>query len=305
MSFDIRHPAFADLIDPAAELEQVAAGFEFVEGPIWHPAERHLTFSDIIGNTMYRWSEAEGLLVFRRPSQMANGNAYDRQGRILTCEHATSRVTRTDVDGLIDVLASHYDGKELNSPNDIVVTRAGSICFTDPMSGRSPRWGVPRPQELSFQGVYRLDPASHALTLLVDDFDKPNGLCFSVDETLLYINDTTRAHIRVFDVLPDGTLANGRLWAELEPLGVGVADGMKCDAAGNIYCTGPGGIHVFDPAARLLGVILTPQQAANCCFGGDDLRVLYLTATTSIYRLALRAPGHPANQPAAWPRLAP
>jgi gluconolactonase len=290
MTFDIRHPAFAELIDPSAELEQVAAGFEFVEGPIWHPAERHLTFSDIVGNTMYRWSEADGLRVYRRPSQMANGNAYDRQGRILTCEHATSRVSRTGPDGSVEVLASHYDGKELNSPNDIVVKRDGSIYFTDPPSGRSPRWGVPRPQDLDFQGVYRLDPESRTLTLLVDDFDKPNGLCFSPDERLLFVDDTARAHIRVFDVLPDGALANGRLWAELEALGVGVADGMKCDAAGNVYCTGPGGVHVFDPTARLLGVILTPQQAANCCFGGDDLCMLYITATTSVYRLALRTP---------------
>lgn len=297
MAFDIRHAAFADLIDPAAELEQVAADFEFVEGPIWHPAARHLTFSDIVGNTIYRWSEAEGARVFRRPSQMANGNAYDPQGRILTCEHATSRVTRTALDGRVEVLASHYDGKELNSPNDIVVKRDGSVYFTDPTSGRSERWGVPRPQELDFQGVYRLDPASQALTLLVDDFDKPNGLCFSVDETLLYVNDTARGHIRVFDVQPDGTLDQGRVWAELEPLGVGVADGMKCDAAGHIYCTGPGGVHIFDPAARLLGVIQTPQQAANLCFGGDDLRTLYITASTALYRLALRTPGHSANQP--------
>lgn len=297
MSFDIRHAAFADLIDPAAELEQVAAGFEFVEGPIWHPAARHLTFSDIVGNTIYRWSEAEGARVFRRPSQMANGNAYDPQGRILTCEHATSRVTRTALDGRVEVLASHYDGKELNSPNDIVVKRDGSVYFTDPASGRSERWGVPRSQELDFQGVYRLDPASQALTLLVDDFDKPNGLCFSVDETLLYVNDTARGHIRVFDVRSDGTLTQGRVWAELEPLGVGVADGMKCDAAGHIYCTGPGGVHIFDPAARLLGVIQTPQQAANLCFGGDDLRTLYITASTALYRLALRTPGHSANQP--------
>jgi gluconolactonase len=136
MTFDIRHPAFVALIDPSAELEQVAAGFEFVEGPIWHPAERHLTFNDIVGNTMYRWSEADGLRVFHRPSQMANGNAYDRQGRILTCEHATSRVTRTAKDGSLEVMGSHYDGKELNSPNDIVVKRDGSIYFTDPASGR-------------------------------------------------------------------------------------------------------------------------------------------------------------------------
>lgn len=299
MHIDIRHPELASRIDPAVELEQIATGFEFVEGPIWHPAQRHLTFSDIVGNTMYRWSEHTGTSVFRRPSQMANGNAYDAQGRILTCEHATSRVTRAGLDGNVEVLASHFDGKELNSPNDIVVKRDGSIYFTDPTSGRSPRWGIPRAQELDYQGVYRLDPATWQLTLLVrDPWGKPNGLCFSVDESLLYVNDTNRGHIRVFDVLPDGTLSHGRVWATLDSVGAGVADGMKTDAAGAIYCTGPGGIHIFDAAAVCLGVIHMPEQTANLCFGDDDLCSLYIAASTSIYRLRVLTPGcalHPGR----------
>jgi gluconolactonase len=289
--YDIRHRAFSELIQPDARLERVATGFEFVEGPIWHVERRHLTFSDIVGDTQYRWSEAEGVTVLRRPSNMANGNAYDRQGRILTCEHATSRVARIDEDGSVEVLATHYGGKELNSPNDIVVRRDDSIYFTDPTSGRGPKYGVPRPQELDFQGVYRLDPTSKTLILLADDFDKPNGLCFSADEASLYVNDTNRAHIRVFAVLPDGTLANGRLWAELAGQGTGVADGMKIDAAGNLYCCGPGGIHVFDPSAHCLGVILMPEHTTNLCFGDDDLRSLYITAATSIYRLRVESPG--------------
>lgn len=292
MPFDIHHPDLARRIDPAVELEQIATGFEFVEGPIWHPAGRHLTFSDIVGDTMVRWSERTGTSLFRRPSHMANGNAYDGQGRILTCEHATSRVTRTGLDGSVEILASHFDGKELNSPNDIVVKRDGSIYFTDPTSGRSARYGAPRPQQLDYQGVYRLDPATGQLTLLVRDFDKPNGLCFSVDESLLFVDDTNLGHIRVFDILPDGTLSRGRVWATLANAGIGVADGMKTDAAGTIYCCGPGGIHLFDANAVCLGVIRMPEQTANLCFGDDDLRSLYIAASTSIYRLRLLAPGH-------------
>lgn len=292
MNIEIHHPSIWSIIDPAVELERLAPGFQFVEGPIWHPGQRSLIFSDIVGNTMYRWTEREGVALFRHPSHMANGNAYDRDSSILTCEHATSRVTRTSPDGHVEVLASHFAGQELNSPNDIVVKEDGAIYFTDPTSGRSPRYGVPRPQELDFQGVYRLDPASKVLTLLVDDFAKPNGLCFSGDESLLFVNDSVRAHIRVFDVLDDGTVANGRLWAELRGQGPGVADGLKTDEAGNIYCCGPGGIHIFAADATCLGVIQMPEQTANLCFGDDDLRSLYIAASTSIYRLRGLVPGH-------------
>lgn len=290
MELDIRHPAFSEVVNPVAAPERLAAGFQFVEGPIWHQEQGHLIFSDIIGNAMYSWSESVGVSVFRQPSQMANGNAYDRQGRILTCEHATSRVTRTSLDGDIEVMASHFQGRELNSPNDIVVKRDGAIYFTDPTSGRNPRYGVPRPQELDFQGVYRLDPVNKALTLLVADFDKPNGLCFSVDESTLFVNDSNRAHIRAFDVMADGSLANDRVWAELRGHGLGVADGMKVDADGRVFCCGPGGVHVFDDSGTCLGVILMPEHTANLCFG-DDGRSLYLCAATSIYRLRVGVPG--------------
>lgn len=274
-----------------AELEQVLSGFEFLEGPVWHPDEKHLTFSDIVGNTMYRWSRAGGLDVYRKPSHMANGNTYDRQGRLLTCEHATSRVTRTEPDGSVTVLASHYLGKELNSPNDIVVGQDGSIYFTDPTSGRSAAFGVEREQELEFQGVYRLDSENSTLTLLVDDFSKPNGLCLSMDEARLFVNDTDRNHIRVFDVQPNGSLSGGQVWAETIGEGVGVPDGMKIDHEENLYCCGPGGIHVFDKHANSLGVIRVPVQAANFAWGDDDLRSLYITASTALYRLRVKVPG--------------
>jgi len=229
--------------------------------------------------------------LFRQPSHMANGNTYDRQGQVLTCEHATSRVTRTDQNGQTEVLASHYQGKELNSPNDIVVRSDGRIYFTDPNSGRGPKFGVERPQELEFQGVYRLDPDSRELSLLVDDFEKPNGLCFSLDEKILFINDTARQHIRAFDVTDEGTLKNGRLWTELIGEEVGVADGMKVDTAGRLFCCGPGGVHVFDQKAQLLGRIMVPQQAANFAWGDPDLKSLFITASQILYRIRVLVAG--------------
>jgi gluconolactonase len=232
---------------------------------------RSVIFSDILGNSIYRWSAANGLDMLRRNSYMANGNAFDQDGRLITCEHATSRVSRTDLTSeTYEVLAAHYTGKQLNSPNDVVVKRDGTIYFTDPTSGRSAGYGVPREPELAFSGVYRLDPISDKLTLLLDDFAKPNGLCFSGDESLLYVNDTVRQHIRVFEVLADGSVANGRLFANLTGDKPGVADGLKVDSQGNIYSCGPGGIHVFTPAGDCLGVIETPENSANYVFGDDD-----------------------------------
>jgi gluconolactonase len=281
-----------DLVEPATALECVASGFRFVEGPAWHAGQQWLVFSDIIGDTMYRWNTSDGLGVFRTPSHMANGNAWDRAGCLLTCEHATSRVSRTHVDGRYEVVAASYEGRELNSPNDIVVRRDGSIYFTDPTSGRTARYGVEREQELTFQGVFRLDASTGELVLLADDFSKPNGLCFSLDETRLFVNDTDRQHIRVFDVQPDGTIAGGQVWAETGGPEPGVADGMKLDSRGNLYCCGSGGIHVFDTDARRIGIIRTPEVAANLNWGGAALTDLFITARTSVYRLGTHVPGH-------------
>jgi gluconolactonase len=291
MDLDIRHDRLTSVVDVKAKLERVASGFEFIEGPIWHPYEQYLVFSDIVGNTMYIWRSSGGIDVFRKPSNMANGNTFDRMGRILTCEHATSRVTRTLDSGTIEVLASHFDGKELNSPNDIITKNDGKIYFTDPTSGRSPYYGVPRDPELPFRGVYQLDPDTRELTLLIDDFDKPNGLCFSFDEKHLFVNDTNRKHIRVFDVKDGDTVENSEIWAELKGEGVGVADGMKIDRDGNLYCCGPGGIHLFDSNATCLGVMILPEHTANFTWGDEDMQTLYITASTSLYRLRLKIPG--------------
>ncbi len=294
MNVEIRDDRFRRVIGGDVEIERLASGFDFTEGPIWHPRAQHLIFSDMPGNHMRRWSARDGITTFRKPSNMANGNAYDRAGRIVTCEHATSRVTRTGLDGRIEVLATHWQGQELNSPNDVVVRSDGAIYFTDPTFGRMEYYGLPREPELSFRGVYRLEPDARKLALLADDFGQPNGLCFSLDEKRLFVNDTERAHIRVFDVSADGTLANSRVWAAPEGEGEGAADGMKVDSAGHLFCTGPGGIHVFAPDATCLGVILMPEVAANFTWGDADLCSLFVCASTSLYRVRVEVPGQPA-----------
>jgi gluconolactonase len=291
MSVEIRHPAFKSVVGPSVEFEQLGTGFLFTEGPLWNVAGKYLLFSDMPGDRIRRWSADAGVVEFRNPSNKSNGLTWDRQGRLLACEHATSRVTRTELDGRITVLASHYEGKELNSPNDIVVKRDGAIYFSDPTYGRIEFYGVPRPTELSFRGVYRLDPGTKALNLLVDDFKQPNGLCFSRDEKHLFVNDTERGHIRMFDVRSDGTLDNGRVWAETAGEGPGAPDGMKIDSEGNLYCCGPGGVHVFDPSGMCLGVIKVPEPAANFDWGDADKRSLFITASTSLYRVRVGVPG--------------
>jgi gluconolactonase len=273
--------------------EKLGTGFLFTEGPVWHPRGTFLVFSDMPGDHMRRWSAKDGITTFRRPSRMANGNAYDRQGRLLTCEHASSQVTRTEPDGRLTVLASHFKGTPLNSPNDIVCKSDGAIYFTDPPYGRAKFYGVERPQELDFQGVYRVGPDARSPELVVDDFDRPNGLCFALDESRLFINDTARKHIRVFEVTPGGRLSGGRVWAETKGDRPGAPDGMKVDTAGNVYCCGPGGIHVFDPDGRLQEIIEVPEYTANFAWGDDDSRSLFITASTSLYRIRTTVPGQP------------
>lgn len=288
---EVRDPGFTAVVGDFIDFEPIGVGFLFTEGPLWHVREQYLLFSDMPGNQIRRWSAKDGVQSFRKPSNMSNGLAWDREGRLLACEHATSRVTRTETDGRITVIASHYQGKELNSPNDIVVKRDGGIYFSDPTYGRAEFYGLPREPELDFRGVYRADPDGSELTLLAGDFGQPNGLCFSADERLLFVNDTERQHIRVFDVKPDGTLANSRVWAETTGDGAGAPDGMKLDSRGNLYCCGPGGIHVFDPQAKCLGVIRVPEYTANFNWGDADLKSLFITASTSLYRIRVKVPG--------------
>jgi len=291
-----------DIFDPGEEIETLETGFQFIEGPAWHSKEKHLTFSDIPASKIYRWSEKTGLTVLVDGSNKSNGNTWDLEGRLVSCEHVTSVVSRRNADGTgREVLASHYDGKELNSPNDLVVKSDGSIYFTDPRFGRNgknaARVGLFREQQLSFQGVYRLEPDRGRLILLADDFGDPNGLCFSTDEKLLYVNDSPRFHIRVFDVKPDGTLENSRVFAETKGEGPGVPDGLKVDIHDNVYCTAQGGLHIYDKTGKYLGILKMPENTANFTWGDDDFRTLYMTASTTLYRVRGKVPGANSLRP--------
>jgi gluconolactonase len=264
----------------------LAGGFTFTEGPIWHPRDQYLLFSDMPADVRRRYDERGGVREVMRPSNKCNGMTYDANLGLVVCEHATSSLIR-ERDGRREILASHFEGKELNSPNDVCVRSDGSIYFSDPWYGRMPVYGVERPRQLGFQGVYRVPPGGGQPQLVVDRnlFEQPNGLCFSPDEKLLYVNDTVRALIRVFDVHADGTLGTDRIFAsgirsELEP---GVPDGMKCDSAGNIWVTAPGGVWVYSPSGALLGKVRVPELVANLHWGKSDWRTLFMCATHSLY----------------------
>lgn len=277
---------FEQIVTKDSKLEKIAGGFVFTEGPVWDAENKCLFFSDIPANIMRKWTSTKGIEIYRQPSGKSNGLTIDKQGRLIACEHANRRVSRTEKDGTVVTIADKYDGKKLNSPNDVVVKSDGSIYFTDPPYGLTAEFGNLGEQELPFQGVYRLSPDGK-LILLIDDFDKPNGLAFSPDESLLYIDDTDRAHVRVFDVNPDGTISNGRVFAELKGDEPGAVDGMKVDSEGNVYVTGPGGISIFDPSGKKLGRIDVPEVAANLAWGDDDWKTLYITASTSLYKIRL------------------
>jgi gluconolactonase len=299
MTLQVMAPALLELVDEDAELERLGTGFTFTEGPLWHP-DGYLLFSDMPGDARRRWDEENGVQEVANPSNKGNGMTWDLDGRLLVCEHVTSSVVRMDPDGKgggREVLATHYDGKELNSPNDVVVKSDGTIYFTDPTYGRMPGFGIEREQDLDFQGVYRIPPGGGDLQLLIDDFVQPNGLCFTADEKTLYINDTDRAHIRAFDVQDDGTIANGRVVAEgigSGDLAIGdLVDGMKLDERGNIYVTGPGGVCVFDPEGSQLGTIEVPENVGNINWGGPDWNWLFIAASTSMYRTKCNVSGNP------------
>jgi gluconolactonase len=298
MAVQVNAPAFLELVAEDAELEQLGTGFTFTEGPIWNP-DGFLLFSDMPGDVRRRWDPDSGVTEVADPSNKGNGMTIDHDGRLIVCEHVTSSVVRMDPDGKgggREVLATHYEGRELNSPNDVVVKGDGAIYFTDPTYGRMPGFGIEREQDLDFQGVYRIAPGGGDPQLLIDDFDQPNGLCFSTDEALLYVNDTTRAHIRVFDVADDGTISNSRVLAD----GIGsgsleigdLVDGMKLDERGNIWVTGPGGVCVFDPEGEHIGTVEVPENVGNINWGGPDWKQLFIPATTSLYRIQCKVSGN-------------
>jgi sugar lactone lactonase YvrE len=288
--------SFEWLVDPHAPIENIATGFTFTEGPVWHSQNRRLLFSDIPNDTLYVWTQDDGQQVFRKPSGQGNGNTFDRQGRLLTCEHANRRVSRTARDGSVETLASHYDGKRLNSPNDVICASNGDVYFSDPPYGLRQPDGSFKGQELPYYGVFRWSAAGEQLTMLIDDFERPNGLALNAQETELYICDTEHHHVRVFERSADGWLRHGRVCAQLIHGDVlGRADGMKLDVEGNLYVAGntPEGIWVFNPGGKLIGFISVGELAANLAWGGDDWHTLYITARTSVYAVPMKIPGQP------------
>ncbi len=298
--FEIYDDRFRVLLRPDSVLEKLCTGTVWAEGPVYFEEDDCLLWSDIPNNRMLRWSEQDGMSVFREPANFTNGHYRDLQGRLVSCEHGGRRVTRTEPDGSIVVLVDNYQGKKLNSPNDLVVKSDGTIWFTDPPYGiLSNVEGYQAESEIGANYVYRLDPETGELIVVVEDFDKPNGLAFSPDERVLYISDTGGSHteggphhIRAFDVLQDATsrpfLTNGRLFAEITP---GLSDGFRIDMNGHLFTSAADGIHVFSADAELLGKILVPEVVANCTFGGPDKDRLFIVATTSLYSIMLNTRG--------------
>ena len=292
--FTAIEPVFNSYVMGNAPVKQLATGFDWVEGPVWFGDADCLLFSDIPNNRIMRWSESAGISTYRQPSNYANGHTRDRQGRLVSCEHGMRRVTRTELDGSITVIADAYNGKPLNSPNDVIVKSDGTIWFTDPHYGIKTNYeGFKSEQELSCN-VYRVDPTDGSITAVVTDFECPNGLAFSPDESRLYIADTGRMfsddpqHIRAFDLAGDGTLSGGDIFHVIEP---GCSDGFRLDTDGNIWSSAADGVHCISPEGALLGKILVPELVSNVCFGGRARHRLFITATTSVYAVTLNRNG--------------
>lgn len=280
-----RENSMQSIVDDSAKLEKVASDFQFIEGPVWHP-DGFLLFSDIPANTIYKLAANGKAEIFRHPSGNANGNTFDKAGRLITAEHGTHRLSRTEKDGKVVTLVDKYEGKRFNSPNDLAVKSDGSIYFTDP------GYGVSKEQkQLDFYGVYRLAPDGK-LTLLVKDMVQPNGIALSPDEKKLYVNNSEAGYINIFDINPDGTVSKERVFAELKDPGKsGVPDGLKVDREGNVYSTGAGGVWILSPAGKLLGRIPVPEMATNVAWGDKDYKTLYITASKSLYRIRLKIAG--------------
>jgi gluconolactonase len=300
-------PALDKLLPAGAKVEKIAGGFRFVEGPVWNRKAGYLVFSDIPGNAIMTWSPSGGASVFRArifegeyPDGMqvgTNGLTLDKEGRIVAAEHGNRQVSRIERDGALTVLAGRYEGKRLNSPNDLVVKKNGDIYFTDPPFGLlRPGQGVADAaksplRELDFSGVFRIT-APGKIDLMTKDIALPNGLAFSPDEKKLYVANSAGKTWSVYDVAKDGTLANGRIFYDADKeTGPGVPDGMKVDTAGNVWATGPGGILVISAQAKLLGVIGFPEVPANCAWGDADGKTLYVTARTGLYRIRTNSTG--------------
>lgn len=291
--FEVVDPVFASYVMGNAPVKQLATGFDWVEGPVWFGDAGCLLFSDIPNNRILRWTPASGIATYRQPSNYANGHTRDREGRLISCEHGGRRVTRTELDGTITVIADRFQGKPLNSPNDVIVASDGGIWFSDPNYGIMTDYeGFRAPQENACV-VYRVDPATGAIEPTVSDMNCPNGLAFSPDGSRLYVADTGRMyssdpqHIRVYDI-EGGLPVNGRHFHTISP---GCADGFRIDTDGNLWSSAADGVHCIAPDGRLLGKILVPELVSNVCFGGRARHQLFITATTSIYAVTLNRKG--------------
>lgn len=295
-SFEYLDPRFRELTVPIAKVERLFDGCLWAEGPVWFSDGGYLVWSDIPNNRLLRWTPDQGVGVFRSDSNNANGNTRDRQGRLVSCEHLGRRVSRTEPDGSITVIADRYQGKRLNSPNDVVVKSDGSIWFTDPTYGiLSDYEGKKSDPEQPGCYVYRVDPASGAVEVVADDFVKPNGIAFSPDETVLYIADSGLSHdadgphhIRAFDVMNGRKLAKSRVFAEVGP---GVPDGFRVDIYGNLWTSTQNGVFCLAPDGTPLGRIKIPEMVANLTFGGPKRNRLFITATSSLYAVYVATTG--------------
>lgn len=299
--FDVLDPRFRNYTLPIVWLERLHTGCRWAEGPVYFGDLRCLIWSDLPNNRMFRWDELTGdVSVFRAPSNFSNGNTRDRQGRLITCEHQTRRVTRTEPDGEITVIADRFDGKRLNSPNDVVVKSDGTIWFTDPTYGISAEYeGGKAKSEIGRCNVFCVDPRSGAVKVVVDDFSRPNGLAFAPDESILYVADSgfwpdpsKPRHIRAFRVGDNNGLQDRGVLAEVAP---GIPDGFRVDAEGNIWTSAGDGVHCLSPAGELLGKINVPEKVANVCFGGAKKNRLFICGFTSLYAVYLNTLG------AQWP----
>ena len=281
--FEIVDDRFRAMVLPNAPLETLGEGYRWLEGPVWFADHDCLYVSDVPNDRILRWNEDGGVRVFRRPSGFANGHARDRQGRLIGCSHHDRCVTRTEIDGTVTVLASHYRGRRLNSPNDLVCKSDGSIWFSDPPYGINTDYeGGKQVSELP-PTLYRLDPATGELTIAADDFEGPNGLAFSPDERILYVAETgrlidpePRQYIRRFSVGEDGRLSGGERFHKIQP---GFADGFRVDEQGNIWSSAADGVHCISPEGDLLGKVLTPSLVSNLVFGGRNRSRLFLCAS--------------------------
>ncbi len=293
--YESHDPVFDTYVMFNAPVKKLATGFDWVEGPVWFGDADCLLFSDIPNNRIMRWNAETGISTFRQPSNFSNGHTRDRQGRLVSCEHGTRRVTRTEFDGTITVIADRHDGKRLNSPNDVVVKSDGTIWFSDPHYGIGTNYEGFRAKQEQPCHVYRVDPDTGVIRAVITSMQCPNGLAFSADEKTLYVADTgtmfsadATQHMRSFAVADDGACSDNGVFHTVD---AGVSDGFRLDTDGNIWSSAADGVHCIAPDGRLLGKVFVPEIVSNVCFGGRGGSQLFITGTTSIYRITLNRDG--------------